>query len=439
MKKQILLISIMLGLMINISGQTIDLTFTAIDSADYVQLDSIKVMNRTQGGSARLYWPDTTLTYEITPGDSLLYIGYATFYLTGVQETSQEKKQFQLFQNYPNPVIDQSTISMYIPEKGTVNVMVTDIQGRVFIATDWQLNKGNHLFRFTPGGSNLFFLTARWNGISRSIKILMTEPNTGKICMLDYTGSGNREPQLKESSLRVGFMQESGIFDSPTTHETFTFQFASDIPCLGTPTVEYEGQIYNTIQIFSQCWLKENLNLGTMIQGTEEMTDNGIMEKYCYDNQADSCAKYGGLYQWDEIMQYTTQPVAQGICPPNWHLPKDEEWKILGGAADSWYGIGDTIWDQLGYLNYNAADNLKTTSGWYGSWDGTDLYGFSALPGGIRTHESDFYHIGISGSWFTSSEVDLDLAWGFHFHGHPATWWRYYKIRAFSVRCIRDE
>jgi uncharacterized protein (TIGR02145 family) len=122
---------------------------------------------------------------------------------------------------------------------------------------------------------------------------------------------------------------------------SYTFQFATNIPCPGMPTVEYEGQVYNTIQIFSQCWLKENLNVGMMIPEAKDQSNNGIIEKYCYNNEPDSCAKYGGLYRWDEMMQYTTQQGTQGICPPGWHLPTDEEWKVLEGAVDSQYGIGD--------------------------------------------------------------------------------------------------
>ena len=85
-----------------------------------------------------------------------------------------------------------------------------------------------------------------------------------------------------------------------------------------------------------------------MIHGTMEQSNNGIIEKYCYNNEPDSCTKYGGLYQWNEMMQYTTQQGAQGICPPGWHLPTDEEWKVLEGAVDSQYGIGDPEWDNCG-------------------------------------------------------------------------------------------
>ena len=441
MKTKILLSILAIGLIVSAFGQnTLELTFSAVNSTAYEQLDSIKVMNRTQGDSTKLIWPDTSLTYEITPGDLLLCIGYSTDHSVGVQEISQEKEQFQLFQNYPNPVIDQSTISMYIPEKGTVNVMVTDIQGRVLIATDWQLNKGNHSFRFTPGEGNLFFLTTRWNGISRSIKILMTEPNTGKICMLDYTGSGNSEPQLKESSLRVGFIQESGILDSPTTNETYTFEFATNIPCPGTPTVTYEGQVYNTIQVFSQCWLKENLNVGTMIQGDEEMTDNGIMEKYCYNNQPGYCNTYGGLYQWNEMMQYTIQHGVQGICPPGWHLPTHEENKVLEGAVDSLYGIGHPEWDQSEtWRGFDAGANLKTTNYWL-YFSGTDKFGLSVRPNGIRDVDGTFYFLGEAGGWCTSVET-VSGAWS-----HGAAVWSYGEAGQWTdpkeigdgVRCLRD-
>jgi uncharacterized protein (TIGR02145 family) len=78
-----------------------------------------------------------------------------------------------------------------------------------------------------------------------------------------------------------------------------------------------------------------------MINVSQYQSNNSIIEKYCYDNNLDSCTKYGGLYQWNEIMQYTTQQGVQGICPTGWHLPTDEEWKVLEGAADSQYGIGD--------------------------------------------------------------------------------------------------
>ena len=440
MKTKGLLAVMVLGLNIGDFAQkvAIDFTFTAIDSAAYVQLDSIKVMNRTQDSDTTLYWPDTTLTYETIPGDTLLYIGYSTEFPVGIQDIHQNTKNFQVFQNYPNPVKDQCIISMYIPDNGTVNVMVADMLGRVIITSDWSLDQGNHSFRFIPGGRNLYFLTARFNGISRTIKILKTESNAGMRCMLDYIGIDMVSHSLKAVSPNTGFMEESGILDSPVTGETYTFQFATNIPCPGTPTVNYEGQVYNTIQIFSQCWLKENLNAGTMVNVNLDQTNNNIIEKYCNNNKLDSCTKYGGLYQWNEMMQYTTQQGAQGICPPGWHLPTDEEWKVLEGAVDSDFGIGDPEWDICwDWRGRDAGKNLKTTSGWLEGGNGTDLFDFSGLPGG--NGYQGFYNVGSVGYWWTSSMcVDYNAYARFISRYPGADRMIAYKILGYSVRCLRD-
>ena len=442
MRTKIILSVLVLIVMTNVHGQksTLELTFTADNNAAYVQLDSIKVINRTQGNDTTLYWPDTTLTVTLTPGDLLLYIGYSTGYPVGVQEINMEKVQFQLYQNYPNPVRDRSIFSMFVPEKGTVNVLVTDVQGKVVISSDWPLDKGHHSFSFLPGDAKLFFLTSRCNGISRSIKILTSEPNSGKQCMLDYIGRGNGEHLVKGAPLKNSFvMLESGILDAPVTNETYTFQFATNILCPGTPTVTYEGQVYNTIQIFSQCWLKENLNVGTMIPGTQEMSNDSIIEKYCYNNNFNNCNFYGGLYRWDEMMQYTSQQGVQGICPPGWHLPTDEDWKVLEGAVDSQYGIGDPEWDMDSDRGFDAGTNLKSINGWYSGSNGTDLFGFSGRPGG--NYESSFFVLrSYWGYWWTSTESSNynAMSRGLRFSGQEVQGGGFPKGLGFSVRCLRD-
>ncbi len=419
----------------------IELTFTAVNNTMHVQLDSIKIMNRTQGGETITYWPDTTLSLEITPGDLLLYIGHATLSPFGVQEISQDIQQLKLFPNFPNPVYDQSTVSMWIPETGVLNIMVMDVQGRIILADDWQLDRGHHFFTFIPGDGNLYFLTATCNGVAQSIKILTTGHQDGQRCLLDYTGSIQGENFSKASPQANNLIsQQSGILDTPLEDQSYTFQFATNIPCPETPTVEYEGQEYNTIQIFSQCWLKENLNVGEMIDVTMEQSNNGTIEKYCYNNEPDSCAKYGGLYQWNEMMQYASQQGAQGICPPGWHLPTDEEWKVLEGAVDSQYGIGNAEWDiDDHWRGYDAGTNLKTTSGWYANGNGTDLFSFSGLPGGARYDGGFFGDVGNYGIWWTSTE-DYGYAWGRYLsYGNPEVDRDYsYEGYGFSVRCLRD-
>jgi len=424
--------------------QTLELTFTAVDSATYVQLDSIKIMNRTQGGDTVLYWPDTLLS----------------LYCVGIPENSELSGGFQVFQNNPNPVTDQATISLYVPEKDRVYLIVSDMPGRVIFNTERILEKGMHSFRFIPGKGNLFIFTARWQGQCSSIKILHAGFHSGGTPTLEYTGSEDNYPQpksmndIQDFSFSIGdtllyicyaATLQSGMLDSPEQCQTYSFQFAFNIPCPGTPTVTYEGQVYNTIQIFSQCWLKENLNVGTMISGSQGQTNNGIKEKYCYSNEPDSCTKYGGLYQWNEMMQYTTKQGTQGICPQGWHLPTDEEWKVLEGAVDSQYGIGDPEWDlEWEYRGYDAGTNLKATSGWNDSGNGTDLFGFSGLPGGARYFTWYFGFFGLvgdAGFWWTSTECDSDSAWNRDIYSILPEVNRYIhdsNDRGFSVRCLWD-
>ncbi len=110
-------------------------------------------------------------------------------------------------------------------------------------------------------------------------------------------------------------------------------------------------QVYNTVLIGNQCWISENLNIGMRIDGVNNQTNNGILEKYCYNNIEDSCDVYGGLYQWDEMMQYTTTEGVQGICPTGWHLPTDDEWRSLDVflgtevAGGKMKEIGTTHWN----------------------------------------------------------------------------------------------
>lgn len=441
MIKNIFLTVIALILIRDAFGQkpSIELMFTAIDSVAYVQLDSIKVMNRSQGGDTILYYPDTM----------------PSIYYVGIPEITKNLNAFQIFQIYPNPVADQTTVSLYVPQKDKVSIKVSDILGRVFVKSERVLDKGKHSFRFIPGGGNLHFFTATWQGQRSSIKILQTNPGSGSKAALEYIGYESSSLHLKATTdilnfpfrlgdelLFIGYYDtlQSGMLDSPEESGDYIFQFASNIPCLGTPTVEYEGQVYNTIQIFSQCWLKENLNVGEMIQGELEQSDNGTIEKYCINNQSDSCTKYGGLYQWNEMMQYTTQQGTQGICPPGWHLPTDEELKVLEGVVDSQYGIGDIAWDDNEYRGFNAGTNLKTTSGWHVNGNGTDLFGFSGKPGGYRINYGLFYSVGHDGFWWTSSEYNEYFPWyrSLYYYS-PEVYRNYsYKESGFSVRCLRD-
>jgi len=85
------------------------------------------------------------------------------------------------------------------------------------------------------------------------------------------------------------------------------------------------------------------------------------------------------------MMNYANEPAVQGICPEGWHIPSDIDWQILEGAVDSFYGIGNPVWDNNNWRGFDAGGNLKQsgTTMWAPPNTGaTDAFGFSALPGG---------------------------------------------------------
>ena len=190
----------------------------------------------------------------------------------------------------------------------------------------------------------------------------------------------------------------------------------------GASKVNYGGKYYNTVLIGDQCWLKENLDVGEMIQGASNQTNNSIIEKYCYANLPANCETYGGLYQWNEMMQYSTTPGTQGICPPGWHIPTDVEF-----AALKTFVGGD-------------GNLLKAVGQGTGAGQGTDLYGFSALLAGNKQTYSSFVDIGKHGHFWssTSSNDNVPHYYLWNDRSDFTQHWGVYSTYGRSVRCIKD-
>lgn len=158
---------------------------------------------------------------------------------------------------------------------------------------------------------------------------------------------------------------------------------------------DYDGNEYNIVTIGTQKWLGSNLrttrfNDGTAISNFTDQADWDACESseepaWCYyNNDPAKEEKYGILYNWFAA--------AHGnICPEGWHVPTREEWNIL-----------------VQFLGENGGTKLKATSGWYDidgftypSYQGTDDYGFTAIPCGNRN--------GGNGEWF--ERIDQYCEW----------------------------
>jgi uncharacterized protein (TIGR02145 family) len=224
---------------------------------------------------------------------------------------------------------------------------------------------------------------------------------------------------------RVSATNSNGTSDwsGPIRSFTTASGLNTGTPCPGLATLVYSGVTYHTIQIGTQCWLKENLNTGKMITGNLSQINNNITERYCYNNDTINCTLYGGLYQWDEAMQYQSGGTnVQGICPTGWHIPSNNEFIILSNAVD------------------NNGNSLKALYQGSGNGAGTDASGFSLLLAGYRGLLGSFYDItGYTNLW-TSIESDSANA--------GVTWFgptdnlinqnNSDKSTGFSVRCIKN-
>jgi uncharacterized protein (TIGR02145 family) len=197
---------------------------------------------------------------------------------------------------------------------------------------------------------------------------------------------------------------------------------SKDFSCPEIPSVEYAGKTYHTIQIEGQCWLRENLDVGTMIAGVDTQKNNITVEKYCYSNDTNNCNTYGGLYQWWEAMHYSTTSGAQGICPPGWHIPTYAEFQTLSAT------VGD---------DGNA---LKEIGQGTGAGDGTNTSGFSALLSGHRDGIGGFFNLGYSTYFWSSTESNTSIAFSMYLYYNDSSIDYYTNLKeyGFSVRCVKD-
>jgi uncharacterized protein (TIGR02145 family) len=198
------------------------------------------------------------------------------------------------------------------------------------------------------------------------------------------------------------------LMDAPQPEKSGAGQVSQDAEQL---TDDRDGQKYRIAKIGTQVWMAQNMNY---------QTKSG---SWCYENSADSCSKYGRLYNWNTAMT---------ACPKGWRLPANDDWTELVTAAGS----------------SGVSDKLKSKSGWGeqgegSTGDGTDDYGFSALPGGYRnSHDGTFGYAGGGGYWWTATENGSGNAYHRsmdYINGFSASENYEDKSRGFSVRCLTGE
>ena len=202
-----------------------------------------------------------------------------------------------------------------------------------------------------------------------------------------------------------------------------SFTTSASLPgvrCPGTPTVtDIDGNVYNTVQIGTQCWTQSNLKVSKYRNGDSIPTglvnsawQNTTSGAYAiYDNDPVNDGLYGKLYN-----HYTVTD-SRGLCPTGWHVPSDGEWTTLENNQ----GGRDV-----------AGGALMSTA--------TNSSGFTALLGGLRDVDGSFRTMTNYGYWWSSSVVSGSDAWLRYLYVGPSHITRdhFGRTNGFSVRCCRD-
>ncbi|MEI7918053.1 MAG: fibrobacter succinogenes major paralogous domain-containing protein [Candidatus Saccharibacteria bacterium] len=198
---------------------------------------------------------------------------------------------------------------------------------------------------------------------------------------------------------------------------------SAPIAVSATPETLADTDPANWLAIGTQVWGKYNLNVGTMVTGVTAQTNNLILEKYCSANTESNCTTYGGLYQWDEAMQYVTTNGAQGICPTGSHIPSDNDWKVL----EVQLGMTQVQADAIAWRGTNQGTQLKN--------GGTS--GLNMPLAGLRYTDGSFDTLSSFAYLWSSSESSTS-AWERTLYSGYATVYRdtLGKAGGFSVRCL---
>lgn len=410
--------------------QNLEISFEGHYYGQAVKLDSVLIRNITKGCDTILYSPDTILVLD---------------YAVGLPATQQQEDAFSLSQNYPNPVAGGKTkFEVFMPEAGRLSLTATLLSGQSFAHFDQVLDQGRHLFSYYPPAKGISIIRAS-NGISsKYIKIiqpfnplvvaekLVYQSSLGKPINKAVAASGfeyNWGDTLWYVAYSIspfGIVASDVLEGSPDINSHMSFAIIEGLPCPGTEAVKHAGELYATVMIEGVCWLKENLNIGTMIHSDSTMTDNGVIDKYCYDNDPGNCREYGGLYQWDELMNYTQGDGSQGICPQGWHVTSIEEWNDLTDF----------------YSGYTLKE--RGHSHWIEGTNATNSTGLTILAGGYKWwSDGSFEQLRTYAGFFTSTELPSPPSWGswvkgFAWNESGSHSGNAYTTHGFSVRCIKD-
>lgn len=225
-----------------------------------------------------------------------------------------------------------------------------------------------------------------------------------------------------------------GKFNVNTQVDSIIFYAVENSGCPTTVT-DVQGNVYNTVVIGTQCWLKENLKVTKYNDNTsiplvtlDASWSALTTPAYCWysNNEAGYGNTYGVLYNWFAVNSSTNG--GKNVCPAGWHVPTSAEWAALIDPLGGQYAAGGKL-KETGTVNWQSPNTGATNES-----------GFTGRPGGYRDPSGPFSGIRIGGSFWASNEKDAEKGYFVYLYNESiyALITNNLKKHGFSVRCIKD-
>lgn len=420
----------------------ITILFLMIYSATGIQAQNYFVSFAATGAITIV---DSVRVENITQATSLTLPGADTLHLTATQGIDNVSINGDKIRVYPNPMLDKTELSFFVNQAGIAQLRIYDISGKEVLQSAINFQKGIQNHRISGLKQGIYFISVNGGSYFYTAKLISLNLSQAETRM-EYLGGENSEyatSKLKsrKSSASMSYISGdtmrftgySGIYnaivtDVPTNTTTISFCFDT-IPNCGTVT-DADGNIYHTVRIGTQCWMRENLkttrynNGSGILNVTDASSWAALMNgAYChYNNDTAYEHVYGLLYNRLAVND------TGKLCPAGWNTPSGNEWLTLVNYVGSITQAGSRLkeTDTIHWLSPNIG--------------ATNNYGFTALPGGRRNIDGTFSEIRTNGSWWMSAGGDAIGAWGFSMSYNDSGFFGAicYKLEGLSVRCVKD-
>jgi len=396
------------NVIVNVSGKS---------ASTFIPLDTIVIENISQADTLVVTaLPQEITTYIIDLSQGIL--------INGLLETHAESG-CNLIKN--SPKIKQILLSL--PKSMIIKVSISAIDGKLLSNKSYKCQFGDNFINITGGIDPIYILSILTDNYCKSFKIIgNSESNDFSINILN---EGEIFKQISDNNFQyspgdelVFTGKKNGYYFNstrliPVNGDSITIYLSS--PCPGFPTVtDIDGNIYRTVLINDQCWLKENIKSKHYADGTPLIDGTGVgywyfdfSTKYWfdYDDDPDNSLIYGRLYSAAAALNGESglggdYIIIQGICPYGWHIPSNIEWKSL----ELFLGINFYDLNLVGWRGTDEGHKLKETGNYFWWEDnGKNTYGFSALGSGIKHGDGSFDFLRVWASFWSSTATNQNI------------------------------